>query len=229
MTISRVQSGYNSHSTAGNPTVTVTLPGATTPGNILIGVWKDNNNAATLTLPSGWAHIGNSPYSAGTSMTLVIAYKVVMSTNESTVTFTSSDDATNKYLYVVEVSGVDSPYSGITTPNLGSVTSRQLTSTGILENADDYIIAILSQSSNNGGGSSVDSGFTVANEFINSTIIDKITTVTTALSPTISWTTARYSFGLMTIFPASSPPPSVGPDIYYYNGSSWVACTLAEL
>lgn len=229
MTITRVQSGYGSHSSAGNPTVTVTLPGATTPDNTLIGVWKDNNNAATLTLPSGWAHVSNSPYNGGTGMTLAIAYKKVTSTSESNVTFTSSDDATNKSLYVVEVADIDSPYAGITTPNLANVTSRQLTSTGVLENADDYIIAVVSQSSGNGGGSSVDSGFTVKQEFSNNIVVDKITTVTTALSPIVSWTTARGAFGLMAIFPNSSPPPVVGPDIYYYNGSSWVACTLAEL
>jgi len=229
MTISRVQDAFDSHSSAGNPTVSVTLPGATGIGNILIGVWKDNNNASTVTMPAGWTQIGNSPYFAGTGMELIIGYKVVAATNESTVVFTCSDDATNKSLYVVEVSGIDSPFTGITTPNNAAVTSRQLTSTGVLANPDSYIIAVVSQSSANGGGSSVDSGFTVRQEFSNNIVVDKITAVATALAPTVSWNTARGAFGLMAIFPMTSAPPAVGPDVYVYDGATWVAHTLDKI
>lgn len=224
-----VQRGSDSHSSAGNPSITITLPSPTTIGNILIGVWKDNDTASTLTLPPGWSQLGNSPYDAGTTRRLVMAFKAVAATNENVVTFTCSNDSTNKALSVVEVSGIDSPYSAVQTPSASSVTSRQLVTTGTLAKANNYIIAACEQSSANGGSTSVDSGFTVRDTFSFLIVADKITAATTAQAPTFSWLTARSSFGMQAVFPEKSAAPAPGTDIFVYDGSTWVSHTIREL
>lgn len=235
----RLQQASNYSGGANLLSITATFPDPVTPGNMLIAIYKDNSTTSIITLPANWTWVGGGTHNAGTSRQIGIAYKFAESTDTTAVTFTSSYDLSSKALAVVEVSGISVPSTPIYSSAVSAVTSRTLASTGTLDKADNYVLAVCDQSATNGStiGSwanlSVTDTFTLRHgNFCDLIMIaDNITINNAALTPTFSWVTARQSIGMTAVFPEGSlPTPSNLPDVYVKNISGeWIQHTINEV
>lgn len=205
--------------------VSVTLDSDPVPGNALIAVFKDNTNVSVITPESGFAWLTGTPYAAGVARQMGVAAKEAVSGDDVTVTF-ASDVTAKKEITVYEVENLDLPeaFVVLTDATGGSVTSRQLVTTGVLPKPECFVVAVSEQSTNNGGEGAAPAGFTARDwaTFNSYMPADKITTVDTALAPTFTWTTARGNFGMQAVFPALDDAPTAEPDVYVFNGTTWV-------
>lgn len=205
--------------------VVVTLDSDPVPGNTLIAVFKDNTAISVITPETGFDWLTGTPYAAGVARNMGIAVKEVEVSDDVTITF-ASDTTAKKELTVYEVENLDlaEAFVVLTDATGGSVTSRQLVTTGTLPKPECFVVAVSEQSTNNGGEVGVNSGFTLrdAATFNSFMPADKITTVDTALAPTFTWTTARGNFGMQAVFPALDDAPTAEPDLYVFDGTVWV-------
>lgn len=186
--------------------ISVTLDSSPAQGNLMVLCFKDNVAGSNITLPSGFVWTTDSPNTQVSGRTLGFASKIAGAGESATVTVTSDLSAT-KLLMVWEDSGhTDIGHTDEETGFGGGATSRQLTSSGTLPNADCFVAAVCDQSGSNGGEVSVDSGFTLreTGQFDLWMVADKTTTVNTALAPTFAWTTSRQSIGMIAAFPVGA-------------------------
>lgn len=232
----RVQQASTYSAGANLLSITATFPSPLTPGNTIIAIYKDNSTTSIITLPANWAWVGGNTYNSGTSRQIGIAYKVVQSTDTTAVTFTSSYDLSSKALAVVEVSGISAPSAPIYSGVSSAVTSKTLASTGVLDKAESYVLAVCDQSATNGSTIGSWTNLSVTDTFVLRhgnfcdliMIADNITSTTDALTPTFTWITARQSIGMTAVFPGGTPPVDESlPDVYVKNVSGvWVAHTI---
>lgn len=102
MAVTKLQSNKND---GGN---SVSLPGATTPGSLLLALWSRNDNSADqqVTTP-GWDQLGSATMRAHTTFggTGHIYWKACTAADQQTVTWTLNSGQSGK-LYIVELGGV---------------------------------------------------------------------------------------------------------------------------
>lgn len=204
--------------------VTATLGADPTPGNLLIAAVKLNDGvASTMTPPDGFTWVSNAPLFA-TARQLGVAWKIAAAADTTTLTATSSS-AQNMLIQAWEVSGItDAGAFGVQTATGATSTSKQLTTTGTLPQANTFVVAICDTTINNGGEVSVNSGFTLRNTgtFDLWMVADVITSATTALAPTFTWTTSRQNMGFQAVFLEGTP---VTDRVKYRASGAWVLGT----
>lgn len=230
MAISLVQSKGNTANS--NTSVSVTLDSAVTAGNRLVAVIKNNDGVDTFnSLPSGWAWGPNSPFVVASGRQFGVLHKLAGSSESQTLTL-STVGAFDKEIALFEVADIAAPTLGVTTSNQIGQTSKTLTTTGTLAQANNFVVSICDQALNNGGEVSVDSGFTLqlTSSFILMMVATKITSATTALAPTFVWTTSRATGGLQTVFPEDlTPPGPAGYQAKAFDGSVWKGHIMHQL
>jgi len=221
MTLSLVQ---HKAAIATAASVSVTLDDDPTPGNLLIAVWKENDGTSTITLPTGFVHVSNSPYAPAGGRQFAIAWKVSDGSETGPLVFGSTNAAAEKQVVVVEVPSLDNEEMyGVPTTTVNTLTAKTLITTGTLPQASCFVISMADQSSNNGGEVGVDSGFTLLDTATLTLMMVgyKITTVDTPLAPTFTWTTARASAGFQAVF-VESISLYGNPVAAVFDGTEWV-------
>jgi hypothetical protein len=184
-------------------------------GNYAIACGKFTGTG-TITLPSGWAHVTNSPFNGSTARQIFVAYKKIapgdISGGSASYVF-DDGSSSSKYLEMYQVSHLHLTTpgaTGITTATTGSVNNNTLTTSGTLPQANCFVVAVCEQAAGNGGTTSVDSGFTLdtSSTLLSTLMAHKVTSATTALTPKFTWTTSRTSFGIQAVFLAAPDLPA---------------------
>lgn len=223
MAISLIQTAGNQDVAVND--ITATLGADPTPGNMLILAFKDNDGTSTVTLPDGFNWCPNAPHGPS-GRQAGVAYKVAEA-SDTTAIQVSTTALNTKLIEVWEVSGLTTTgITGTQTATGATATSKTLTSTGALAQANNFVVALADQANSNGGEVSVDESFTLRDTgaFDLWMVADLITSATTELSPTFTWTTSRQSLGFTAVFPEAAAPS--GPAWHYRSGGAWVDGTL---
>src|SRR3954469_20441667 len=107
MAITRVQSGAAGVTSTGTGTVTPTLPGAVTAGNLVVIFAAHKTTAAqTLNTPAGWLVADNSGQQGTSNATCAIFYMENAPGGLTLPAITPSAGTLDMYAYAVEYSGV---------------------------------------------------------------------------------------------------------------------------
>lgn len=203
MALARVQEAHNH--TAAATSLTVTLGATPSNGNLLIALIRENSGTSTITLPSNggtWQWVTGHPFLQATARRFGIAYCANISGATTSVTF-SSDVSAIKTMYVWEVSGAaTSSVEDKTNSNVGASNTTHTTgTTGTLAQAAEFVVAGMGWAAAV-TSPSVDSGFTIEGATSSDVLRGAylITSATTALNPTFTWTTSRIPSGCIASF-----------------------------
>lgn len=186
--------------------IAVTLPAAPTAGNLLVGRVASNDGA--FTDPTGWTRAATG-YNTTDDDTTGVVYRVAQAGDSATVTFTGFVGNTKlvyvEELYITPGFTVSVDQFGNATESTG-VTSKSAGTSGTLANATEYACAVIGIRALTSGNSatapfSLDAALNNATAF-SGNFISQITTATTAVTPTSTWTTAGTAWGCFATFQA---------------------------
>lgn len=185
-----------------------TLTAAPTAGNLLVAAFSVPDKSATVTAPAGWTQAVTISDSVAAAARADIWYRVAQAGDSATVTFTTSTSTAG--LEVVEVSATlgwpASPVDKTATNDGAAGTSTTTGSTGVLSQTVEFALALSALTGHTGGGDAATDSFTVLDGAVltRSLAAYKITAATTALNPTLSWTTSRNPVACIATFKESS-------------------------
>lgn len=211
--------------------VSNTLASMPTAGNLLVAVIKENSITSTITLPTGFTWMAGCPFTGGAGRQCGFALKVAGEAEPTTRSFSSNEtglkNLTVYELADVKTSGHPAP---VGTASGAAAITKTLDASGTLPKPECIVIAFCEQSTNNGGETSVNQGFTLRDnaEYNSFMVADLVTSNDASLNPTFEWVTSRQATGMIAVFPEVDASLSL-PDLYVYDGSSWVPHTLEVL
>jgi hypothetical protein len=116
------------HSSGGGNSWVISKPAGTVDGDLLVGFFS-YLNAATLTLPSGWAHVTGSPAIVIVTAKYAFVWKIA-SSEPASWTFSTSGSNLGFVGLVVRYTGIlaaPAPVAGLATSTTSSVTAPAVT------------------------------------------------------------------------------------------------------
>lgn len=204
-----VQSAGATATAATSATATATATfSAATAGNLLVvcemGFASGQTNAATFDVPAGYTSAAVLSPNATTAICRIF-YKVAAGGETSVSVTESAVQAAEIQIEVFEFGGASTWALDKTNTNTSaSATSISTGSTGTLTSATGIAIAAVSVDAANGGGEAWNSSFTNVNHSTDKLLAGYlITSATTALNPTGSWTTSRVPVAAIATFTAA--------------------------
>ncbi|MBF6588919.1 MAG: hypothetical protein IVW57_00125 [Ktedonobacterales bacterium] len=202
MAITFVQGGKGGNSAT---SLTVTLPAATTAGNLLVAVLESDATATeTFTLPSGWS-LAKSVGNTNSGTTLAIAYAANSAGGATTFTFQRASNTFTFTVFVAEYSGlatasvldqVNGTFGNGTSASALSITTTQASELLIMAGVWDGTATLAAGAS-----------MTLRDQQQNGATSgweDRILTATGTYSPTMTSTLSANNIGVQASFAAAS-------------------------
>ena len=215
--------------------ITVVLGAAPTPGNLLVG--RVATNDPSFNTPSGWTRAATGD-NVPTGDTTGVIYRVAQSGDTATVTIDGF--AGNTKLVRVEERYVTAGYTVALDQSGSSAVGTSVTTitagtSGTLANANEFacaVIAIRALTSSNAATSpfSLDDALNNASAF-SGNFLSQVTSATTAVTPTSTWTTAGDAWGCFATFQAtaaSGSPYTLAADPATFTVSAAPAALAAD-
>lgn len=215
MAISRLTGqDAQSHLSSGGSSVSVSYPGATTAGNLLLAVIVGNANSAAITI-SGWSTLCSGAQNA-TSNTMAVLYKLATGSETSIAASFSVSFASQALIDIFEYTGNANPIvldgTASTANNSGSNVTTYATPSITTTNASDLIFSVIITLSVSGlswatssvlGTNTGSGGFEVnCGQYIASG-------AQSGFFDTATWTTSHYAGTMIGAFKAAIQPPTL--------------------
>lgn len=175
-----------------------------TAGNLLVVAWRggDNTNAPSG-ITAGWSLVKEA-YGASTSVGLHI-YKKVAAGGETTFAYTTALSEANNIQYweVTNLTGTaDKVPAAVDSTGVTTNVSLHMTTTGTLSTANEWACFVVYAVQGSPTLTTVNQSFVLRNQAAGFSFqfADKLTSATTALDPTLSWTPGSRALGILATF-----------------------------